>query len=92
MFEELAQASQDSIAPKRGLGHGGSSFQDPKGRYQSRSCIAGNKAHGTAMFTYGHGAYDGQYIIKKHGEGRYISYDGSMYEGEWEENQITGLG
>jgi len=51
-----------------------------------------NQAHGSGRFVYNDGDYEGQYIIKKHGEGRYEWADGSKYRGEWYENKINGLG
>ena len=35
--------------------------------------------------------YEGDYYEgKKHGKGKYIWPDGSQYEGDWEENKISG--
>ena len=54
---------------------------------------------GYAKFNYSDGFYEGNYVVKKHGMGRYVwsSTDDTdkftkEYYGEWKDNKIHGLG
>jgi len=54
---------------------------------------------GYAKFNYSDGFYEGNYVLKKHGMGRYVwsSTDDTdkfskEYYGEWKDNKIHGLG
>ena len=58
---------------------------------------------GYAKFSYSDGQYEGDYLVKKHGVGKYIwnsanpnskeaDSDGRSYYGEWKDNQIHGFG
>ena len=51
-----------------------------------------NTAADTGTFTYKDGKFSGQYILKKHGLGKYEWTNGQTYEGEWMENKIAGFG
>ena len=64
-------------------GHHRDECNDAKGQRDSR---------GPARFAYPDGAYTGEYIVKKHGFGRYDWKNGAMYEGGWQENKVCGMG
>ena len=58
----------------------------------TKSIFEKNKIADNGKFTFNDGRFEGQYILKKHGLGKYEWANGQTYEGEWYENKIHGFG